>query len=170
MEVSFDYDPSELKEFGRYIFLHTRNGLIILLIFPWLAFVLAGPWLGIFLRNLGLGYLIGVVLALLVALLWYRVCIWDIVRASNNPKRMQPRHHTVSIGPDGVKDSTAVNETTTNWILISKIIDYRGLILIKGGGNNFTFIPKRSFKNDQDSQHFVDLATSFFKATKNAPA
>ena len=70
--------------------------------------------------------------------------------------------HTVVIEPSGVTETGSVSESKVAWSGVEKIVDDNQYIYIFTSPLQAHVIPKRAFRNNEESQTFLETAKRFF--------
>jgi hypothetical protein len=70
-------------------------------------------------------------------------------------------NHFLAIGPEGVRERSAVGESTTAWIGIERIEDDEQYLFLYTGPLQAHLIPKRAFATSQEADAFFRLAQTY---------
>lgn len=71
--------------------------------------------------------------------------------------------HTVTIGVEGVRERTAVNEGVHSWNGIHRIVDDKEHIYLFIDTHMAHIIPKGAFATESEARAFVDAATTYWQ-------
>jgi len=119
--------------------------------------IVKGPGEPTLLRGLFVHLLLPI--AFLELLLW---CFFTLIHFVSVPRTSRGvlGHHSITLTPDGITETTAVNNTSYSWLAISKIFESKEFIFLQVTPGMVHMIPKRAFSDPQLSSEFLESARS----------
>ena len=100
--------------------------------------------------------------------LFNRFCLWLLSAVSRKQNGLEGVlcEHTITIGPDGVVETTAVNEGRHSWRGIHRIDTTDEHIFISIQANQAHTIPRRAFSSPEEAALFYRTAKAYHQQAK----
>ena len=78
-------------------------------------------------------------------------------------------HHTIQLLPEGIRETTAVNDGFHSWSSVTDVIETHSYVLLVIGRAMVHCIPVRSFPTHESAREFADAARRY-RAASEAPS
>jgi Mn2+/Fe2+ NRAMP family transporter len=164
LEMTYNLDREDLWQFTRYVYWnlprYRRNIYLTVAAVPVVVFMVG--------RLMEPNLVLNVAVALLVGILVPPLIYWNTKREVMTLPSGKPGllgEHTITISPEGIRERTAVNDSTHSWDGIHAIVDDKQHVYLFIDTHMAHIIPKRAFDSENGAQAFLITARQYWKAT-----
>jgi hypothetical protein len=163
LEVKYNIDREDVWQFTRYVYWnlprYRRNIYLTVAAVPVAVFMVG--------RLMEPNLVLNVAVALLVGVLMPGAIYWNTKREVMKLPSGKPGllgEHTITIGPEGIRERTVVNDGTHTWDGIHTIVADKHHIYLFIDTHMAHIIPKRAFASENEAQAFLNTSRQYWKA------